>query len=96
MESSGGEVIKLFACSSFYLLCGLNVIPKLKLTTAKYINKTHKNIQTDMDIKICPNHETYGPYLLINFDLKWCIHLSRSLIYFNYFVSVTAGGPVSP
>ena len=32
-------------------------------------------------------------------DLKWCIHvhLSRSLfIYFNYLVSVTADGPVSP
>ena len=35
--------------------------------------------------------------LLIESDLKWCIHLSRSLhLYFNYLVSVTAGGPVSP
>ena len=35
--------------------------------------------------------------LLIKSDLKWCIHLSRSLfLYFNYLVSVTAGGPVSP
>ena len=35
--------------------------------------------------------------LLIKSDLKWCIHLSRSLIsYFNYLVSVTAGGPRSP
>ena len=32
--------------------------------------------------------------LLIKSDLKWCIHLSRSLFsYFNYLVSVTAGGP---
>ena len=29
--------------------------------------------------------------------LKWCIHLSRSLFYyFNYLVSVTAGGPWVP
>ena len=35
--------------------------------------------------------------LLIISDLKWCIHLSRSLfLYFNYLVSVTAGGPESP
>ena len=35
--------------------------------------------------------------LLIKSALKWCIHLSRSLfLYFNYLVSVTAGGPVSP
>ena len=35
--------------------------------------------------------------LLFESDLKWCIHLSRSLfLYFNYLVSVTAGGPVSP
>ena len=35
--------------------------------------------------------------MLIKSDLKWCIHLSRSLfLYFNYLVSVTAGGPVSP
>ena len=34
--------------------------------------------------------------LLIKSDLKWSIHLSRSLFsYFNYLVSVTAGGPVS-
>ena len=33
---------------------------------------------------------------LIKSDLKWCIHLSRSLyLYFNYLVSVTAGGPRS-
>ena len=36
-------------------------------------------------------------YLLIKSDLKWCIHVSRSLYwYFNYLVNVTAGGPVSP
>ena len=30
-------------------------------------------------------------------DLKWCFNLSRSLfLYFNYLVSVTAGGPRSP
>ena len=30
-------------------------------------------------------------------DLKWYIHLSRSLfLYFNYLVSVTAGGQESP
>ena len=35
--------------------------------------------------------------LLIKSDLKWCIHLSRSLfLYFNYLMSVTAGGPESP
>ena len=35
--------------------------------------------------------------LLIKSDLKWCIYLSRSrFLYFNYWVSVTAGGPVSP
>ena len=35
--------------------------------------------------------------LLIKSVQKWCIHLSRSLLlYFNYLVSVTAGGPVSP
>ena len=35
--------------------------------------------------------------LLIKSDLKWCIYLSRSLfLYFNYLVSVTAGGPESP
>ena len=35
--------------------------------------------------------------LLIKSDLKWYIHLSRSLyLYFNYLVSVTAGGPRSP
>ena len=35
--------------------------------------------------------------LLIKSDLKWCIHLSRSLfLYFNYLVSVTTGGPRSP
>ena len=35
--------------------------------------------------------------LLIQSDLKRCIHLSRSLfLYFNYLVSVTAGGSVSP
>ena len=35
--------------------------------------------------------------LLIKSDLKWCLHLSRSLfLYFNYLVSVTAGGPESP
>ena len=29
--------------------------------------------------------------------LKWFIHISRRLLlYFNYLVSVTAGGPVSP
>ena len=34
--------------------------------------------------------------LLIKTDLKWCIHPSRSLLsYFNYLVSVTAGGPRS-
>ena len=34
---------------------------------------------------------------LIKSDLKWCIHLSRSLFFnFNYLVSVTAGGPRSP
>ena len=35
--------------------------------------------------------------LVIKSDLKCCIHLSRSLfLYFNYLVSVTAGGPRSP
>ena len=35
--------------------------------------------------------------LLIKSDIKWCIYLSRSLFsYFNYLVSVTAGGPDSP
>ena len=35
--------------------------------------------------------------LLIKSDLKWCIHLDRSLyLYFNFLVSVTAGGPMSP
>ena len=35
--------------------------------------------------------------LLMWSDLEWCIHLSRSLFsYFNYLVSVTAGGPWSP
>ena len=35
--------------------------------------------------------------LLIKSDLKWCIHLSRSLfLYFNYLVSITACGPMSP
>ena len=35
--------------------------------------------------------------LLINLDLKWCIHLSRSaFLYFNYLVNGTAGGPESP
>ena len=35
--------------------------------------------------------------LLIKSDLKWSIHLSRSLfLYFNYLVSVTAGEPDSP
>ena len=35
--------------------------------------------------------------LLITSDFKWCIHLSRSLfLYFNYLVSVAAGGPESP
>ena len=35
--------------------------------------------------------------ILIKSDKKWCIHLSRSLfLYFNYLVSVTAGGPESP
>ena len=29
-------------------------------------------------------------------NLRWCIHLSRSLLYFNYLVSVTAGGPIRP
>ena len=30
-------------------------------------------------------------------ELEWSIHLSRSLyLNFNYLVSVTAGGPVSP
>ena len=37
------------------------------------------------------------PILLIKSDLKWCIHLSRSLFsYLIYLVSVTAGGPRSP
>ena len=35
--------------------------------------------------------------LLIKSDLKWCIHPIRSLfLYFNYLVSVAAGGPMSP
>ena len=35
--------------------------------------------------------------LLVKSDSKWCIHLSRSLfLYFNFLVSVTAGGPESP
>ena len=35
--------------------------------------------------------------LLIKSDLKWCIRLSRSVfLCFNYLVSVTTGGPVSP
>ena len=33
--------------------------------------------------------------LLIKSELKWCIHLSRNL-YFNYLVSDTAGGLISP
>ena len=34
---------------------------------------------------------------LIKSDLKWCIHLSISLLFnYNYLVSVTAGGPRSP
>ena len=37
-------------------------------------------------------------HIVIKSDLKWCVHLlSRILfLYFNYLVSVTAGGPVSP
>ena len=32
-------------------------------------------------------------FWLIKSELKWSIHLSRSLfLYFNYLVSVTAGG----
>ena len=35
--------------------------------------------------------------LLIKSALKWCIYLRRSLyLYFNYLVSVTAGGPKIP
>ena len=35
--------------------------------------------------------------LIIETDLKWCVHLSRRLFtYFNYLLSVTAGGPRSP
>ena len=34
---------------------------------------------------------------LIKSDLKWCIHLSRSLFFnFNYLMSVTADGPRIP
>ena len=34
---------------------------------------------------------------VIKSDLKCCIHLSKSLfLYFNYLLSVTADGPVSP
>ena len=35
--------------------------------------------------------------LIIKSDWKWCINLRISLfLYFNYFVSVTASGPLSP
>ena len=35
--------------------------------------------------------------LWIKSNLKWCMHLSRSLfLNFTYYVSVTAGGPRSP
>ena len=36
--------------------------------------------------------------LLFKFDLKWCIHLSKSLfqLIFQLIGKVTAGGPVSP
>ena len=35
--------------------------------------------------------------LLSKSNLKWCKHLSKSLfLYFNYFLSVTAGWPASP
>ena len=35
--------------------------------------------------------------LLIKSELKWCIHLSRSLfLYFNYLMSVTTGRSGSP
>ena len=35
--------------------------------------------------------------LKIKNNIKWCIHLSRSLfLCFNYLVSVTAGGQESP
>ena len=34
--------------------------------------------------------------LVINSDIKWCIHLIRGFfLNFNYLVSVTAGGPKS-
>ena len=36
-------------------------------------------------------------HIVIESDLKWCIHLGRSLfLYLTYLVSVTAGGPMSP
>ena len=35
--------------------------------------------------------------MLIGSDLEWCIKLGRGLfLYFNYLLSVTSGGPVSP
>ena len=53
-----------------------------------------------MDSKIVQgewSEEQKGWHINFKSDLKWCIHLSRSLYsYFNYLVSVTAGGPRSP
>ena len=42
-------------------------------------------------------HIAYMVHIVNLIRLKWCIHLSRSLfLNFNYLVSVTACGPVSP
>ena len=58
--------------------------------------QTSREKQSQTEMSSLPEMRIWS-ILLIQSDLKWCIHLSRSLfLYFNYLVSVTAGGPVRP
>ena len=49
-----------------------------------------KNRSVLMSVQLQYAKCAYGPYCNLNPDLKWCIHLRRSLyLYFNFLVSVT-------
>ena len=65
------------------------IYPRNSLTSAGF----HPANLTPGRISTQKSHPRVG----FNPIKKWCIHLSRRLyLNFNYLVSVTAGGPVSP
>ena len=96
---NGEEASSRFNLSYRYNLTYSYIDDLLSINNTEFGNYLGHMYPIELEIKDITESITSAEmyFILIKSDLKWCIHLSRSLyLYFNYLVSATAGGPRSP